>query len=125
MCNTPANGSQLGLKGIGNDSVENNDILKEDMPKSTQKLYTDSNSITQFRIYPNPFNSFIKIDVPKSYKGEKIAIVFYNTLGSECLKANFDDNIEANTSMLGNGFYFYITRINQTLEQIAKGTIIK
>jgi hypothetical protein len=77
-----------------------------------------NNAIT---IYPNPFSSFLTIEINDISRINNATIVLYDTLGREILKSQITKQATTlETSQLVKGLYFYKVISNDTIIQSGK-----
>ncbi|MEJ0030115.1 MAG: T9SS type A sorting domain-containing protein [Bacteroidota bacterium] len=91
------------------------DAVQIKLPKVVTGVEDDESS--PFTLTPNPATSFVKIGVPKSFKGEP---VFMNTVGQQISLpvTKYEDAFEVNTTDLSPGLY--IIRLSQASLKMIK-----
>jgi hypothetical protein len=66
-------------------------------------LGTTESLLTDFKVWPNPTNDFLNLDLPGNYSGCTLAI--FDLTGKEIQTVALEKNVPVNVSNLANGFY--------------------
>lgn len=79
------------------------------MPVGCPTMSTPSfNEVQKINIYPNPFHSFLTIEISDNFELSNTQILMYDAFGKEVKKAAVTDKTTTlETSSLTSGFYFY------------------
>lgn len=79
------------------------------MPAGCSTLGTQSfNEIQKVNIYPNPFHSFLNVEIGDNFELSNTQIMLYDAFGKEVKKAAVTEKTTTlETSSLTSGFYFY------------------
>lgn len=75
-----------------------------------------------FRLYPNPANDFIYIDLIDSYS-DNVSFKLYNLLGNEILNTKLIKNNKIDITGLNTGIYIYLVIYNN--KKIINGKLLK
>lgn len=79
------------------------------MPLGCTKLGTQSfNEIQKVNVYPNPFNSYINVDISDSFDINNTSIVLYDAVGKEVKNVSVTtQSTTLETNNLSSGIYLY------------------
>lgn len=78
-------------------------------PEAINEMFLDENVLS--KAYPNPSNTYAKIDYSFGSNPGNVQVVFFNVLGMEVYKeeiANTSGTLEINTQNWHNGIYYYM-----------------
>lgn len=68
----------------------------------------EENKIEQIKIYPNPAQDFVSIDIPKNYSHAQLSI--YNLIGQLVATMPIQPNQNIPITELGNGMYIFVVQ---------------
>ncbi len=107
---------------IGNFRNDANTVTQNFTPGAKSYVYIDNvqlyecdsligveeNKIEQIKIYPNPAQDFVSIDIPKNYSHAQLSI--YNLTGQLVATKPIQSNQNIPVTELGNGMYIFVVQ---------------